>query len=88
MCPAALFTIAETRTRPPRPSAAAGIKTTWHLCTVGCFSAIKKKEAMPLAAAWTDLEIITLSEVGQRKTNTIPLTCGRQKLIEIYQCTN
>ena len=34
-------------------------------------TAIKKNEIMPFAAPWMDLEIITLSEVSQRKTNTI-----------------
>ena len=29
------------------------------------YSAIKKKEIMPFAAAWMDLEIIVLSEVNQ-----------------------
>ena len=33
------------------------------------YSAIKKNEIMPFAATWTDLEIITLSEVNHRKTN-------------------
>ena len=30
-----------------------------------------KKEIMPFAATWMDLEIIILSEVSQTKTNTI-----------------
>ena len=29
----------------------------------------KKHEMMPFATTWADLEIITLSEVRQRKTN-------------------
>ena len=35
------------------------------------YSAIKKNEIIPSAATWMDLEIIILSEVSQRKTNTI-----------------
>ena len=31
--------------------------------------AIKENEIMPLAATWTDLEIIILSEVSETKTN-------------------
>ena len=64
---APLFTIVKTRKQPQRPSADAWIKTMWHLYTMDCFSAIKKKEALPLAATWMDLEMITLSEVGQMK---------------------
>ena len=31
----------------------------------------KKNEIMPLAATWMDIEIIMLSEVSQKETNTI-----------------
>ena len=43
----------------------------WYIYTMEYYSAIKKKKIMPLAAIWMDLEIIILSEVSQRKTNTI-----------------
>ena len=36
---------------------------------MGYYSAIKKNETMPIAATWIELEIITLTEVRQRKTN-------------------
>ena len=35
------------------------------------YTAINKSEIMPFAATWMDLEIITLSELSQRKTNTM-----------------
>jgi len=34
------------------------------------FLAIKKNETMPFAATWMDIEIVTLGEVNQAKTNT------------------
>ena len=40
-----------------------------HVHTMEYYSAIKN-EIMPFAATWMDLEIITLSEVSQAKTNT------------------
>ena len=36
----------------------------------------KKNEIMPLATKWMDLEIIIISEVRQKKTYMISLTCG------------
>ena len=35
------------------------------------YSAIKKKEILLLAATWMELEGIMLSEISQRKTNTV-----------------
>ena len=42
-----------------------------HTHSIEYYSAIKKNEIMPFAATWMDLEVIILSEVSQRKTNTI-----------------
>ena len=41
----------------------------WYINAMEYYSAIKKNKIMPFAAIWVDLEIITLSEVRQRKTN-------------------
>ena len=35
------------------------------------YSAIKKNKILPFAVTWMDLEGIMLSEMGQRKTNTV-----------------
>ena len=37
------------------------------------YSAIKKNKILQFAATWMDLEGIMLSEISQRKTNTISL---------------
>ena len=42
-----------------------------HIHTMEYYSAIKKNERMPFAAAQMDLEVIILSEVSQRKTHII-----------------
>ena len=34
------------------------------------YSAINKREILPLATTWLDLEDIMISEIRQRKTNT------------------
>ena len=51
-------------------------RTTWETHS-GILFSHRKNEIMPLAAIWMQLEIITLSEVIKRKTNTmISLICG------------
>ena len=67
---AALFTIARTWEQPKCPSMEEWIKM-WYIYTMEYYSAIKKNKIMPFAATWIDLEIIILSEVRKRKTNTI-----------------
>ena len=42
-----------------------------YMHTMGYYSAMKKNKVMPTAATQMDLEMIILSEVSQKKTNTI-----------------
>ena len=70
MFTAALFAIAKTRKQLNCPLTNEWIKM-WYIYTMEYYSAIKKNEIMPLATTWMDLEMIILSDVRQRKTNTI-----------------
>ena len=57
------------------------IKQIWSMYIMEYYSAIKKNEIMPSAAAWMQLEIIILSEVNQKEKNKyhmIPLKCGHE----------
>ena len=36
----------------------------WHLCTMEYYSAMRKKEILPFAKTWVDLEGIMLSETS------------------------
>ena len=42
-----------------------------HTHTMEYYSAIKKNKILPFAIMWMDLESIMLSEISQRKTNTL-----------------
>ena len=70
---AALFTIAKAWKQPKCPSTEERIKKMWYtnIYTMEYYSAIKKNEIMPFSATWMQPEIIILSEVRKRKTNTI-----------------
>ena len=71
MFKAALFTIAKIQKQPTYPLTDDWIKKMWYIYSMEYYSAVEKNEIMPFAATWMDLEIIILSEVSQRKTNTI-----------------
>ena len=69
---AALFTIGKTWKQPKCPSTDEWIKKMWYNIYNGILLNHKKKnEIMPFTATWMQLEIIILSEVSQRKTNTM-----------------
>ena len=42
-----------------------------YIYTMEYYLAIKKNEILPFATMWVELEGIMLSEISQRKTNTI-----------------
>ena len=72
----ALFTIATTRKQPKYPSTEEWIKKMWYIHTMGYCSAVKKKETVPFAATWMDLESVTLSEsVRQRQEISYVIPC-------------
>ena len=52
------------------PSTNEWIKKIWYIYTMEHYSAPIRNE-MPFVAIWMPLEIVILSQVGKRKTNTI-----------------
>ena len=75
---AALFTVARTWNQPKCPSTDEWIKKMWYIYTMDYYSAIKKN-AIPFATTWMNLEIIILSEVSQKENDRyhmISLICG------------
>ena len=70
LSPAALFTIARTW-KPKRPYI-----NGWRRQHATCiqwdiFSARRKRELLPFATIWVDLEGIMLNEIRQRKKNNV-----------------
>ena len=55
------------------------IKQMWSIYTMEYYSAIEKKETVPYAATWMNLEMTKLSEVSQTekdKYHMISRICG------------
>ena len=62
---AAQFTIAKSWKQPKCPSVNEWIKKRWYIYTIEYYEAERKKELLPFATAWTELESIMLSEISQ-----------------------
>ena len=64
---AALFTIAKTWKQRECPLTDEWMKKMRGMSIMEYFSAIKRNEVMPFAAAWIDLEMILLREINQKE---------------------
>ena len=76
---AALFTIAKNWKQPNCPSVDEWIKKMWYIYTMEYYLAIRKKQILPFATIWMELEDIMLSEISQAekdKCQMIFLICG------------
>ena len=75
----AQFTIAKYWKQPKCPSAKEWIKKLWYIYTMEFYAAERKKELIPFAMAWMELESTLLSEISQAlkdKYHMISLVTG------------
>ena len=62
---AAQFIIAKYWKQPTCPSANDWIEKLWYIYTMEFYAVERKKELIPFATAWMELESIMLSEISQ-----------------------
>ena len=62
---AVLFTMAKGWKHPKCPSVNEWIKKLWYIYTMEFYAAERKKQLLPFATAWMELESIMLSAVSQ-----------------------
>ena len=62
---AALFLLAKCWKQPKCPSVNEWIKKLWYIYTTEFYTAERKKELIPFATAWMELESIMPSEISQ-----------------------
>ena len=58
--------------QPKCPSANEWIQKLWYIYTMEFYAAERKKELIPFATAWMELESIMLSEISQTCEGQIP----------------
>ena len=68
---ATLSTIAKLWKEPECPLTDEWIKMMWCVYTTEYYLAIRENEILPFATTWLELGCIMLSEISQRKTNTV-----------------
>ena len=76
---AALSTIAKLWKEPKCPSTDEWIKKMWFIYTTEYYLAMRKKEILPFATTWLELESIMLSEINQAEKDRyhmFSLICG------------
>ena len=78
---AALFTvtIAKKWKQPKCPSVDEWLKKRWYIYTMEYYSPTRRKQILPFATTWMELEYITVSEISQAekdKCQMISLICG------------
>ena len=80
---AALLTLAGTWKPPKRPPTGEWTKKLWDIYTGQYYSAIRKKEIMPYAAMWMDLEIVILNNISQtgKQKHLLMSLSGIQKVV-------
>ena len=71
MFTAALLTVTKAWKQPKCPSTEEWIKKMWYIYTIEYYSAIKKNKILPFAAAWMQLDTLTLS---QKEKDTYGIT--------------
>ena len=69
---AAQFTIAKYWKQSKCPSANEWIQKLWYIYTMEFYAAERKKELIPFATAWMELESIMLSEIKPDGEGQIP----------------
>ena len=62
---AAQFTIAKCWKQAKCPPVNEWIKKLWHIYTMEYYTAERKKELLPFATAWMELESIMLNEISR-----------------------
>ena len=75
----ALFMIVKKWKQSKCPSADEWIKKRWYIYTMEYYSAMRKKQILPFAQKWMELEAIMLSEISRAerdKYQMISLVCG------------
>ena len=61
----ALFTIAKIWMQPKCPSVDDWIKKMWYIYTMEYYAALRRKQILPFATTWMELEGVMLSELSQ-----------------------